>query len=148
VKLDPAPQPVMKPLHLNTSTPQLHTLTVLVVDDDDGVRSIIARELVQGGFRVLTAGNGVEALSVLEQSGMEVHLVVSDLLMPQLDGYHLAARLAELPNPPEVVFMSAFRSDLELDRPILTKPFKLDDLSAAVQRILEKPSRPLSEDHA
>jgi CheY-like chemotaxis protein len=138
----------MNPLHLNTPTPQLHTLTVLVVDDDDGVRHIIARKVEQAGYHVLTAGNGVEALTVLEQSGIEVHLVLCDLLMPQLDGYQLAARLAELPNAPEVIFMSAFRSDLEFDRPILTKPFKLHDLSAAVQRILEKPSRPLSEDHA
>jgi CheY-like chemotaxis protein len=148
VKPDPVPQPVRKPLHLDTSAPQLDTLTVLVVDDDDGVRYILARQLEQGGFRVLTAGNGVEALSVLEQPGVEVHLVVSDLLMPQLDGYQLAARLATLPNPPEVVFVSAFRSDLELDRPIVTKPFHLHDLTAAVQRILEKPSRPLPEDQA
>lgn len=138
----------LKPLHLNTPAPQLHTLTVLVVEDDDGVRRIIARELEQAGFRVLTAGNGVEALSVLKQSSMEVHLVVSDLLMPQLDGHQLAARLAALPNPPEIIFVSAFRSDLELDRPIVTKPFHLDDLSAAVQRILEKQSRPLSGDRA
>jgi CheY-like chemotaxis protein len=81
---------------------------------------------------------------VLEHSGMEVHLVVSDLLMPHLDGYQLAARLATLPNPPEVLFVSAFRSDLELDRPIVTKPFHLDDLSATVHRILEKHSRPFS----
>jgi CheY-like chemotaxis protein len=64
--------------------------------------------------------------------------VVCDLLMPRLDGYQLAARLAALPNAPEIIFMSAFRSDFDLDRPILTKPFRLDDLSAAVQRILQK----------
>jgi CheY-like chemotaxis protein len=137
----------MQPAHVDTPAPQLHTLTVLVVDDDDGVRRIIVRELEQGGFRVLTAGNGVEALSVLERSGMEIHLVVSDLLMPQLDGYQLAARLAALPNPPEVIFVSAFRSDLELDRPVVTKPFHLDDLREAVQRVLEKRTRPLSEHH-
>lgn len=132
----------MKLLYLNTPAPQQLPLTVLVVDDDDGVRHIIAQELEQGGFRVLTAGNGVEALSVLEQSGMEVHLVVSDLLMPQLDGYQLAARLAALPNPPEVVFVSAFRSDLALDRPVVTKPFHLSDLSAAVQRVLKARTKP------
>jgi CheY-like chemotaxis protein len=133
---------------MNVLAPQLLPLTVLVVDDDDGVRHIIARKVEQAGYRVLTAGNGIEALTVLEQSGIGVHLVLCDLLMPQLDGYQLADRLAALPNAPEVIFMSAFRSDLESERPILTKPFMLDDLSAAVQRILEKPSRPLSEDHA
>ena len=130
---------------MNVPAPQLLPLTVLVVDDDDGVRGIIARKVEQAGYRVLTAGNGVEALRVLEQTGTEVHLVVCDLLMPQLDGYELADRLALLPGAPEVIFMSAFRSDLEFDRPMLTKPFRLDDLSAAVRRILEKRSRPLSE---
>ncbi len=127
---------------MNAPAPELLPHTVLVVDDDEGVRRVIARKVEQAGYRVLTAGNGVEALTVLEQSGVEVHLVLCDLLMPELDGYQLADRLAALPNAPEVIFMSAFRSDLELDRPVLTKPFLLDDLSAAVGRVLQKQSRP------
>src|SRR5215213_2809702 len=83
-------------------------------DDDQAVRRLIARELEQAGFRVLTAQNGVEALTVLNQ-GIEIRLVVCDLLMPQLDGYHLAERVVALPNAPEVIFTSAYRSDLELD---------------------------------
>jgi len=130
---------------MNAPAPQLLPLTVLVVDDDDGVRQIMARQLEQAGYHVLTAGNGVEAWRVLEQTGIDVHLVLCDLLMPKLDGYQLADRLEALPNPPEIIFMSAFRSDLEFDRPMLTKPFKLEDLSAAVRRILEKPSRPAPE---
>ena len=126
---------------MNVPTPELFTLTVLVVDDDDAVRRIVARELEQAGFRVLTAGNGVEALTVLEQSGIQVNLVLCDLLMPKLDGYKLADRLAVLPNAPEVIFMSAFRSDLELDRPVLTKPFHLKDLDTAVRRALQKRSK-------
>jgi serine/threonine protein kinase len=125
--------------------PQLLPLTVLVADDDDGVRHFIARELEQGGFRVLTAANGDEALRMLEQSEIEVHLVVCDLLMPVLDGYQLAARLEPLPNAPEILFISAYRSDLEFDRPVLTKPFHLADLSAAVERILQKRSIPVPE---
>jgi len=128
--------------------PDVHTLTVLVVDDDDGVRRIMARQLEQAGYHVLTADNGVEALTVLEQTGIDVHLVLCDLLMPKLDGYQLADRLESLPNFPEIIFMSAFRSDLEFDRPMLTKPFKLDDLTAAVQRVLEKRTRFLSWDQA
>jgi CheY-like chemotaxis protein len=130
---------------MHVPAPQLLPLTVLVVDDDDGVRRIIARKVEQAGYRVLTAGNGVEALTVLEQSDTEVHLVLCDLLMPELDGYELADRLAVLPSAPEVIFMSAFRSDLEFDRPMLTKPFMLDDLSAAVRRVLEKRSKALFE---
>ncbi len=137
-----APPAVLKPVHLDSPAPQLQTITVLVVDDDDAVRRILARELEQGGFGVLTAENGVEALSVLERSEMAVDVVVSDLLMPQLDGFELAAHLATLPHPPEVIFVSAFRSDLALDRAVITKPFHLGDLSAAVQRVLEKRTAP------
>lgn len=123
---------------MNPPTPQLLTLTVLIVDDDDAVRRIMARELEQAGFRVLTAANGVDALAALEQSGVDVHLVVCDLLLPHLDGYQLAHRLAALPSAPEIIYLSAFRSDLELDYPVLAKPFHLEDLSAAAQRILQK----------
>ena len=61
--------------------PSLLTLTVLVVDDDACVRHFIARELEEVGFCVLTAANGNEALRMLEQSEMEVHLMVCDLLI-------------------------------------------------------------------
>jgi two-component system, cell cycle sensor histidine kinase and response regulator CckA len=132
---------------VNIPASQLLTLTVLVVDDDDGVRRIMARKVEQAGYRVLTARDGVEALTMLEQPGVEVHLVLCDLLMPRLDGYQLASRLAALPNAPEIIFMSAFRSDLELDRPVLTKPFRLDDLSATVHRILQKRLEPGTEGH-
>jgi two-component system, cell cycle sensor histidine kinase and response regulator CckA len=130
---------------VNTPAPQLLPLTVLVVDDDDGVRRIMARKVEQAGYRVLTARDGLEALTLLEQSGTEVHLVVCDLLMPRLDGYELAARMAASANAPEVIFMSAFRSDVEFDRPILTKPFRLDDLSGAVQRVLQQRSSAVPE---
>jgi CheY-like chemotaxis protein len=130
---------------MNAPTPQLFTLTVLVVDDDDDVRSIMARQLEQTGYHVLTARDGVEALTLVKQSGIEVDLVICDLLMPRLDGYELAARLARLANAPEVIFMSAFRSDIELQHPVLTKPFLLTDLTAAAERILQRRSRLVSE---
>jgi serine/threonine protein kinase len=136
-------QPTSK--RLISIAPQLLPLTVLVVDDDNGVRRFIVRKLEQVGFRVLTAANGEEALTRLEQSEIQVQLVVCDLLMPVLDGYQLAARLETLPNAPEIIFISAYRSDVEFDRPIFTKPFHLDDLSAAVQRILQKRSIPVPE---
>lgn len=140
------PPPNRDKAFVECGVPQLLTLTVLVVDDDACVRHFIARELEEVGFRVLTAANGNEALRMLEQSEMEVHLMVCDLLMPVLDGYQLAARLETLPNAPEILFISAYRSDLEFDRPVLTKPFHLHDLSAAVQRILaERPIRVTQE---
>lgn len=125
---------------MNTPTfPQRLTLTVLVVDDNDRVRSIIARKLEQKGYRVLTAADGEQAMAVIEQSAIEVDLVVCDLVMPRVDGYELASRVAELLYPPELIFMTGYRSDLELDRgPTFTKPFLLDDLTMAAQRVLQR----------
>jgi CheY-like chemotaxis protein len=132
--------------HMNVTGPQLLTITILVVDDNDAVRHVIARTLEQEGYIVLTAADGEQALTVVEQPGIEVDLVVCDLVMPRLDGYQLASRLAELPNAPEVLFITAFRSDLEFGRlPVLTKPFQLRDLTTAVQRILQKRAEPVRE---
>src|SRR5215203_4461917 len=123
-----------------------HPLTVLVVDDHDAVRDIIARELKQLGYQVLTAADGQEALNVIEEPGIGVHLVICDLVMPRLDGYQLARRMAELPSAPEIIFVTAFRSELELDGlPIITKPFHLDDLRTAVQLVLQKRATHASE---
>jgi CheY-like chemotaxis protein len=126
---------------MNAPASEALGLTVLVVDDNDAVRGIMTRKLEQAGYGVLDAANGIEALTVLERSDIKVHLVVCDLLMPWLDGYEFADRLAALPDAPEVIFMSGYRSDVEFDRPILTKPFLLDDLTAAAERVLQNRSR-------
>jgi two-component system, cell cycle sensor histidine kinase and response regulator CckA len=129
---------------MNAPALQLPVVTVLVVDDDDGVRHVMARDLEQAGYRVLTAADGEEALTVIEQSGIQVNLVICDLLMPGLNGYELAAHLAALPNPPEIILTSGYRVDLELNRAIITKPFRAADVTAAVQRILQARSRAVS----
>ena len=129
---------------MNAPAPQHLTLTVLVVDDDDGVRHVMARDLEEAGYRVLTAADGEAALKLLEQPGIEVQLVICDLLMPGLNGYELAALLAASPKAPEILLISGYRIDVELDRPIVTKPFHAADITSAVQRIFERRSRPIS----
>jgi CheY-like chemotaxis protein len=123
---------------------QLHAVTVLVVDDDNGVRHVMARDLEEAGYRVLTAGDSEEALTLIEQCGVP-DLVICDLLMPGLNGYELAAKLAALPKPPEIILTSGYRVDLELDRVIITKPFRAADVVTAVRRILQARSRAVSQ---
>jgi two-component system cell cycle sensor histidine kinase/response regulator CckA len=130
---------------MNTPALQPLAVTVLVVDDDDGVRHVMAQDLEQAGYRVLTAADGEEALTVIERSGIQVNLVICDLLMPGLNGYELAAHLAARTNPPEIILTSGYRVDLELDRAIITKPFRAADVTAAVQRVLQARSRAESE---
>jgi two-component system, chemotaxis family, chemotaxis protein CheY len=111
--------------------------TVLVVEDEASVRHLCARILEAEGYRVLTAGDGLEALAVLEASGSEIKLVISDLKMPRLDGLQLSACLAARRVAPPMIFMSGYNLDRPGDRPVLPKPFHPSDLLAAVERILQ-----------
>jgi two-component system, cell cycle sensor histidine kinase and response regulator CckA len=119
--------------------------TVLVVEDEDEVRSMILRTLQADGFRVLEAQNGATALRVLAELGDgRVELVLTDLRMPVMDGRELAAALARLRPSLPIVFMSGFTAqlmDLRLICPgltVLAKPFRNEDLLATVRGQLER----------
>ena len=75
--------------------------TILLVEDEEGLRALNARGLASRGYTVLEAGNGVEAIDVLEKSGKPVDLVVSDVVMPEMDGPTLRARIAQPQPGPE-----------------------------------------------
>ena len=105
------------------------------------MRQLCARILEEEGYRVLTAGDGLEALAMLEAAGAEIQLVISDLRMPRLDGLQLATCLAARSSSPPVIFISGYNVDQPLNRPILTKPFHPDDLLTAVGRMLNPQPR-------
>jgi CheY-like chemotaxis protein len=117
--------------------------TVLLVEDEDALRSSIRRLLQAEGYTVLEAQNGTTALRLLEDpAASDVALVLTDLRMPVMDGRQLAAALARVrPNVP-IVFMSGYTAqlmDMRLispDLPFLAKPFRNDELLAAVRRYL------------
>ena len=117
---------------------------MLVVEDEASVRHLCARILEEEGYRVLTAGDGLEALAVLEAAGAEIQLVISDLRMPRLDGFQLSAHLASRRLAPPVIFISGYSVDQRTDRPVLPKPFHAADLVAAVERILHTGHRAVS----
>ena len=119
--------------------------TVLVVEDEASVRHICARILEAEGYRVLTAGDGLEALAVLEAAGPAIQLVISDLRMPRLDGFQLSACLAARRLAPPIIFMSGYNVDRPTDRPILPKPFHATDLLAAVERTLQTGPRAVAQ---
>jgi len=114
--------------------------TVLLVEDEDGLRAVIRRLLQDEGYTVLEAPNGARALQLLAHgTDREVGLVLTDLRMPVMDGRQLAAALARLhPNLP-IIFMSGFTAqlmDMRLVSPdlaFLAKPFRNDDLLARVR---------------
>jgi hypothetical protein len=118
--------------------------TVLVVDDESAVRTIAARTLERGGFRVLQAGTGADALKLVNRHGPP-DLVLSDLSMPGLGGAELARRLRERWPALPVLFMSGFsaeellrRGGIVADVEMIQKPFTparlLEWVDAALSR--------------
>jgi DNA-binding response OmpR family regulator len=106
---------------------------ILLVDDDPNVRSYMERALVEDGYRVLTARDGRSALELA--TAVHVDALVSDVRMPDLDGYALAARLRERLSTLPVLFVSGFTSE-EPPGPYLRKPFTPAALAAAVRDLL------------
>jgi two-component system, cell cycle sensor histidine kinase and response regulator CckA len=116
--------------------------SVLVVDDDRGVRRLTARMLQTAGYRVLEAESGAEALRTLE-SDPGIHLLVTDIVMPEMDGLALVNRaLAKLPRL-RVVLMTGHAPELtahldlrESPLPVLLKPFTAEQLLGKVRETL------------
>lgn len=133
-----------KPITLATPKDLTGSGRILLVEDEEAVRSFAARALEGRGYKVLQAGTGAEALEVLEASGGEVDLVVSDVVMPEMDGPTLLNKLRETRPELKVIFISgyaeeAFKKNLEGEETFafLPKPFSLKQLAAAVKDMLE-----------
>jgi CheY-like chemotaxis protein len=114
------------------------TATILVVDDVAAVRHLARRTLEVAGYRVLEAGDGIEALACLVRSPV-VDLVITDVRMPNMDGWELAARLAGRSPRVPVLFMSGYDEHLgsqSLLGPILAKPFSSEQLFERIRQVL------------
>jgi len=118
--------------------------TVLLVEDEDAVRSFAARALGQRGYQVLEASTGTEALEVFAGHDGDVDLVVSDVVMPEMDGPTLMKELRRDHPEIKIIFMSgyaedAFRRNLDENEHFmfLQKPFDLKQLAAAVKAALD-----------
>ncbi|HEX8826537.1 MAG TPA: ATP-binding protein, partial [Xanthobacteraceae bacterium] len=85
--------------------------TILLVEDEEGLRALNARGLVSRGYTVLQAGNGLEAIEVLEKSAGRVDLVVSDVVMPEMDGPTLLRELRSRSPDLKVIFVSGYAED-------------------------------------
>jgi DNA-binding response OmpR family regulator len=109
--------------------------TVLIVEDDAMLRGILAESLAAEGSAVLTADDGEAALAIastVEQPG----LVVTDLLLPGMDGWDLASQLGSLKPSPPVLFISGVRTVRPIPGPVLLKPFGPGAFLGQVHRIL------------
>ena len=116
--------------------------TVLLVEDEDAVRMFSARALREKGYKVIEASNGEDALELIVQ-GTQFDLLVTDVVMPQMDGPELNKKVRELIPDLKTIFISgytedAFRKHLGDDTNIhfLPKPFTLKDLAAKVRDVI------------
>lgn len=117
--------------------------TILLVEDEDPVRAVNARALSARGYTVLEAASGVEAMEIIEQRGAPVDLVVSDVVMPEMDGPTLLGELRKLYPDLKVIFVSgyaeeAFRKNLPEGEEFnfLPKPFSLRQLVETVKQVI------------
>src|SRR5579871_3724098 len=117
--------------------------TILLVEDEEGLRQLNARGLASRGYTVLEAGNGVEAIEVLEHSDRPVDIVVSDVVMPEMDGPTLAKELRTRNPNLKIIFVSGYAEDaFEKNLPddvkfnFLAKPFTLKQLVATVKETM------------
>ncbi len=116
---------------------------VLLVEDEDVVRSFAVRALKRQGYEVLEASTGVEALEVMEAHDHKVDIVVSDVVMPEMDGPTLLKELRKRNPDLKIIFVSgypheAFETSLDKDQEFafLPKPFSLPQLAAKVKEQL------------
>jgi CheY-like chemotaxis protein len=118
--------------------------TILVVEDEEALRTLLCRFFRLYGYNVLEARHGGEALLICEQHRGPIHLMVTDVVMPQMSGKELADRLAPLHPEMTVFFMSGYTdSDLTPyggpgpSQPFIPKPFRPMDLVKKVRDFLD-----------
>ena|GEM_PF-1218817 len=140
---------VVTPLVKSEPTPDVRgAATVLVVDDEDSVRRVLVQYLASLGHRVLEADGGQAALAVAREAGT-IDVLLSDVVMPDLDGFELAGRLQRRRPEMVLILMSGFNeSVLERRRgggpavQMLSKPFRLAEVGRRIAEALSRRDRP------
>lgn len=120
------------------------TETILLVEDDEMVRSFTKHLLEIYGYKIITAANGVEALSILEKQDCRADLLMTDVVMPQMGGRELSEKVAEIFPDMEILFTSGYTDDavvrngiIEASRNFIQKPFSTDGLIRKIRFILD-----------
>ncbi len=120
------------------------TETVLIVEDEQAVRGLAKRILTAAGYHALTAANGGEALLHCERHGSKIHLVLTDVVMPQMGGGELVERLEKICPDLKTLYMSGYTDDaivhhgvLEEGTQFIAKPFNVQSLLQKIREVLD-----------
>jgi PAS domain S-box-containing protein len=121
--------------------------TILLVEDEDLVRSLAVEILEEFGYAVITAPNGTEGLRICKEFKGRIDLLISDVVMPQMSGRELAEHISVLRPEIKVLFMSGYTDDaivrhgiLEENMPFIQKPFLPDALARKARELLDMPA--------
>jgi two-component system cell cycle sensor histidine kinase/response regulator CckA len=117
--------------------------TILLVEDEDGLRSLNARGLRSRGYSVIEAANGIEALEAFDEKNGAIDLVVSDVVMPEMDGPALLREMRKRNPDLRIIFVSGYAEEA-FDKSLpeneqfafLAKPFALSALVAKVKETM------------
>jgi CheY-like chemotaxis protein len=138
----PAAKPVPQPADLADGC------TVLLVEDEPSVRTVLALQLQNLGFTVLAAANGCEAVEQFQRHAGAIHLVLCDLVMPLMNGWETLTALRKLSPDLPVILSSGYSEaqamnghHTELPQAFLGKPYLMDELRDTIARVLEQAKR-------
>ncbi|MBN1652260.1 MAG: response regulator [Deltaproteobacteria bacterium] len=118
--------------------------TIIVVEDAEALRNVARRSLEEAGYTVLTAADGGEALSICAQHAGDIHLLVTDVVMPRMNGRSLAQKLSKAQPTLKVLYMSGYPDSsivhhgvLDAEAHFLGKPFTAAELTRKVREVLD-----------
>ena len=136
-----------KPAPIKPATWTAGSETVLLVEDDDRVRALVANMLKKNGYTVLLASAGDQALEIASRHRDRIHLLLTDVVMPSISGRMLAERLTVARPDTRVLYMSGYPDDAILRHGVkraaahfIQKPFSIDALAHKVRETLADPS--------
>ncbi len=125
------------------AAPAVNRETLLLVEDEDSLRQAAVHALRDQGYKVLDVRNGTEAIRLCQNGREHVHLLITDVVMPQMDGRELAAHVTRLLPETKILYISGYAKGAILDKgalepnsEFLAKPFRLSELLQKVREVL------------
>jgi signal transduction histidine kinase/CheY-like chemotaxis protein len=140
-RVEAAEEYIETPVHRGA---QAGTETILLVEDEDGVRRLLKHILSRQGYTVLEAPDGPEAIECLTTYGGTIHLLLTDMVMPRMSGRDVGDRAVELRPGIKVIYMSGYTDDMLMragalgpGMSFIRKPLKVETLTARVREVLD-----------
>ncbi len=117
--------------------------TILVAEDEPGVRSVVVMQLRRKGYKILEAGNGEDALRVAANHQGTIHLLLSDVMMPGMTGPELAVEIVKVRPEIRIIFMTGYAEEVAklASSRVLQKPFRLETLAQQLREALDTPGK-------